>query len=111
MDPQMKQAVIRHAQNDMANLPEAKQNSPPAATQPGRTIGQDHVIVILRLGFHELTNVLAAFPDTNIRPMEEPGVFGNENAPQRLIEVDHEDHLKGIHRRSMAKDHDQDLAR
>jgi hypothetical protein len=39
-------------------------------------IGDGHLPAWLRLGGHEMTQALAAFPG-DIRPMEEPGVFGN----------------------------------
>lgn len=48
-----------------------------APERGGRKIGEGHVTAMLRLGGHELTQALQAFPDSNIRPMEEPGVFGN----------------------------------
>ena len=54
-----------------------------APEQAGHKIGEGHAMAMLRLGGHELTNLLQAFPDS-IRPIEEPGVFGNENAPQRV---------------------------
>jgi hypothetical protein len=40
-------------------------------------IGEGHAMAMLRLGGHELTQALAAFPDSNIRPMEEQGTIGN----------------------------------
>src|SRR4051794_7231390 len=44
-------------------------------------IGDGHVKAMGRLGFHELTQTLAAFPDSNVRPIEEPGVAGNPTPP------------------------------
>lgn len=45
--------------------------------QAGPKIGAGHVAAMGRLGAHELTQALAAFPDSNIKPMEEPGILGN----------------------------------
>jgi hypothetical protein len=66
------QAVVRHAMNDMANIPGAGQEEP-----AGKKLGEGHLAAMGRLGAHELTQALAAFPDSNIKPMEEPGVLGN----------------------------------
>ena len=85
------QDVIRHAQNDMANIlpdgaqPEAKQPARQAEPAQGHKIGEGHAMAMLRLGAHELTQALAAFPDSTIRPLEEPGVFGNPT-PQIVTE-------------------------
>lgn len=51
-------------------------------------IGDGHASAMARLGGHELTHALAAFPDSNMRPMEEPGVFGNNHMPQHNPEMD-----------------------
>lgn len=65
--------------------PERTQAKSAEAPEPsGPKIGEGHAMAMLRLGGHEITQALQAFPDSNIRPMEEPGVFGNENAPQRV---------------------------
>lgn len=53
-------------------------------------IGQGHATGMLRLGGHELTQALAAFPDSNIRPVEEPGVFGNPTPQIVTQEMDPE---------------------
>jgi hypothetical protein len=45
--------------------------------QAGRKLGEGHLAAMGRLGAHEITQALAAFPDSNIKPMEEPGVLGN----------------------------------
>jgi hypothetical protein len=78
----MQQAVIRHAKNDTANL------GPETASKAGKAapkIGEGHAAAMLRLGAHELTQALAAFPDSNIKPMEEAGVVGNPT-PQLVTE-------------------------
>lgn len=36
----------------------------------------------VRQGAHELTQILPAFPDSNVRPIEEPGAMGN---PTQMI--------------------------
>jgi hypothetical protein len=40
-------------------------------------IGDGHAAGMARLGGHEITQALVALPDSNVRPMDEPGVFGN----------------------------------
>jgi hypothetical protein len=59
---------------DMADAPSASPEPPKPETHK---IGEGHLMGMLRLGGHELTQALAAFPDSNIRPMEEMGVLGN----------------------------------
>ena len=51
--------------------------APGPEQSPGPKIGEGHAMGMFRLGAHELTQALAAFPDSNIKPMEEPGVLGN----------------------------------
>jgi hypothetical protein len=53
-------------------------------------IGDGHASGMLRLGAHEATQALVALPDSNIRPMEEPGVFGNNHMPQHDPSFDKE---------------------
>ena len=83
----IQQAVIAHAQTDLSTMPEASgieaKPAPQAPKTEGWMLGRGHALGMARLGFHEITNALQAFPDSNMKPMEEPGVFGNENAPQR----------------------------
>jgi len=73
-ESEIQQAVSRHAQADMSNV---LTSSYDAAPEPGRKIGEGHFMAMLRLGGHEITQALAAFPDSNIRPMDEAGTFGN----------------------------------
>ena len=40
-------------------------------------IGDGHAAAMGRLGFKELAQALPAFPESTIRPVEEPGVAGN----------------------------------
>lgn len=47
-------------------------------------IGAGHLQAWLRAGSKELTQVLPAFPDSNIRPVEEPGLVGNLT-PQEIV--------------------------
>lgn len=88
----MTEAVISHAQRDTAALtpdqPEVKERGMLArftdklgqAWQNLR-IGDEHLKSMVKLGFHEITQALQPLPDSNIRPLEEPGVFGNEGMP------------------------------
>ena len=107
----IQESVISHAQHDMAALtPEPV--APPERGFLGRMadkigqawddlrIGEEHAKGMAKLGLHELTQALPAFPDSNIRPIEEPGVFGNEAMPH-IQEHNHE------HRPSRGHDHDR----
>ena len=47
------------------------------ADQPKQKIGSGHVAAMGRSGLKELSQALPAFPDSNIRPVEEPGIAGN----------------------------------
>jgi len=47
-------------------------------------IGAGHLQAWLRAGAKELTQALPALPDSNIRPVEEPGLVGNLT-PQEIV--------------------------
>lgn len=72
-------------------MPEAndqKASIPSSTSEPskqGKKIGEGHVAAMARLGLKELAQALPAFPDSNIRPIEEPGAFGNPT-PQIVTE-------------------------
>jgi len=85
MDDDRLKNIVSHAQSDMANLPPERMKPVEPIQAPGPKIGEGHAMAMLRLGGHELTNALAAFPDSNIRPQEELGVFGN-TTPQIVTE-------------------------
>jgi hypothetical protein len=72
---QTRAAAAVHAANDLANVPIVTKEAEPQ--EAGRKWGEGHAMAMLRLGAHELTQALAAFPDSNMRPIEEPGIFGN----------------------------------
>jgi hypothetical protein len=56
--------------------PDVKQ--PEAAGTPqGRKLGEGALAAMARLGLKELAQALPAFPDSTIKPIEEPGSFGN----------------------------------
>ncbi len=85
-DQEIQNAVTRHAQNDMKNVPTSSHDAPEVKAPK---IGAEHATAMLKLGAHELTQALAAFPDSNVRPMEEPGIaFGNTTMPH-IVEPDH----------------------
>ena len=84
--------VIRHVQGDMdpehisAAMKPERGFLGQIAEKIGQAwenlhIGDEHMKAMVKLGFHELTPLFQALPDSNIRPMEEPGVFGNETMP------------------------------
>jgi len=47
-------------------------------------IGAGHLAAMGRAGLKELSQALVAFPDNNIRPVEEPGLVGNLT-PQEIV--------------------------
>lgn len=52
---------------------------------PTPKIGAGHGQAVLRAGHKELTQILPAFPDS-IKPVEEPGLFGNPVAHEVFME-------------------------
>ena len=48
-------------------------------------IGAGHMEAMLRAGAKELSQALVALPDSNIRPVEEPGLYGNLT-PQEVVQ-------------------------
>lgn len=47
-------------------------------------IGSGHLAAMGRAGLKELSQALVALPDSNIRPVEEPGLYGNLT-PQEIV--------------------------
>lgn len=60
---------------------DAPAETPKPAAEPavaGRPkIGQGHLAAMMRLGAKEVTQMLQALPDSTVKPLEEPGIFGN----------------------------------
>ncbi|MCE9565749.1 MAG: hypothetical protein K8U57_27305 [Planctomycetes bacterium] len=50
----------------------------------GLHFGAGHADAMIRAGGKELAQALVAFPDSNIRPVEEPGLLGNLT-PQEVM--------------------------
>ncbi len=48
-------------------------------------IGAGHLAAMGRAGLKELSQALVALPDSNIRPVEEPGLYGNLT-PQEIVQ-------------------------
>ncbi len=48
-------------------------------------IGDGHAAAMGRLGLKELAQALPAFPESTIRPVEEPGLYGN---PTQIMVTD-----------------------
>lgn len=48
-------------------------------------IGAGHVSAMGRAGLKELSQALVALPDSNVRPVEEPGLYGNLT-PQEIVQ-------------------------
>lgn len=48
-------------------------------------IGAGHLHAMGRAGLKELSQALVALPDSNIRPVEEPGLYGNLT-PQEVVQ-------------------------
>ena len=53
---------------------------------------------MLRLGLKELTQALPAFPDSNVKPVEEPGVFGNVTPQIATDQMGYDTALDSAHR-------------
>jgi hypothetical protein len=47
-------------------------------------LGAGHLAAMGRAGLKELSQALVALPDSNIRPVEEPGLYGNLT-PQEIV--------------------------
>ncbi|MEZ6128892.1 MAG: hypothetical protein R3C59_09435 [Planctomycetaceae bacterium] len=60
--------------------------NPPEPQAP--KIGQTHAPAMVRLGLKELSQVIAAFPES-VQPVEEMGLAGNA-LPQEVFEARHE---------------------
>ena len=110
--------VVQHARDDMSNTISGRIQPPQQegtlremlgsikdGLQEGwdnLRIGDGHVAGMIRLGAHEWTQALAAFPDSNIRPMEEPGVWGNPTQMIVTDQMDHDGHLSNYANRAPA---------
>ena len=67
-------------------------------------IGAGHVSAMGRAGLKELSQALQAFPDSNIRGVEEPGLAGNLT-PQEVVhgKKEYESMLEGYASRAPAE--------
>jgi hypothetical protein len=85
----------------LAESPELKPDpgqSASANAQPGRKFGEGHMAGMLRLGLKELAQILPAFPDSNIKPVEEPGVVGNVTPQIATDQMGYDTPLDSSHR-------------
>ena len=64
-------------------------------------------MAMLRLGGHELTQALAAFPDSNIRPMDEAGTVGNAT-PQIITQEMGMSYVDMLDQAASRRNEDQD---
>ena len=71
-------------------------------------IGDGHAMGMVRLGGHEITPALAAFPDTNVRPLEEQGVFGNVTPQIVTSEMGFDQMFENYANRGMVHGQEQD---
>jgi hypothetical protein len=75
--------------------------------------GEGHLEAWLRAGGKEATQALVAFPDSTIRPVEEPGLFGNPTQPfvSNQMGFDRDAHLDGAsdYGRSSAREMEQEM--
>ncbi len=72
-------------------------------------IGAGHLAAMGRAGLKELTQALVALPDSNIRPVEEPGLYGNLT-PSEIVagKGEYEKMLSGYSARGQqAQEHDK----
>lgn len=73
-------------------------------------IGAGHLAAMGRAGLKELTQALVALPDSNIRPVEEPGLYGNLT-PQEVVQgkSEYDKMLSGYSARGQkAQEHEQE---
>jgi hypothetical protein len=72
-------------------------------------IGAGHLAAMGRAGLKELSQALVALPDSNIRPVEEPGLYGNLT-PQEVVQgkSEYDKMLSGYASRGQqAQEHDK----
>ena len=71
--------------------------------------GAGHAMGMARAGLKEVAQVLPAFPDSNIRSVEEPGLAGNLT-PQEIVhgKNQYESMLSGYASRGVAQEQDRD---
>jgi len=72
-------------------------------------IGAGHLAAMGRAGLKELSQALVALPDSNIRPVEEPGLYGNLT-PQEIVQgkSEYDKMLSGYAARGQqAQEHDK----
>ncbi len=72
-------------------------------------IGAGHLAAMGRAGLKELSQALVALPDSNIRPVEEPGLYGNLT-PQEIVagKSEYDKMLSGyVARGQQAQEHDK----
>ena len=90
----------------------ATEPAPPTESAAPRKIGEGHAEAMLRLGAKELAQALQAFPDSNIRPIEEPGAFGNTTPQVVTKQMGYEKLREGFaNRPTPERDTEQDKAR
>lgn len=81
---------------------------------PTPKIGAGHAQAMFRAGLKELGQALTAFPDSTIRPVEEPGLVGNLT-PQEIVhgKNEYEGVLHGYASRAAQQDfnHERGMSR
>ncbi|MGO9469780.1 MAG: hypothetical protein ACLQVF_37230 [Isosphaeraceae bacterium] len=82
-----------------------------AAPPQGRKIGQGHLAAMVRLGLKELAQALPAFPDSNIKPVEEPGAIGNVTPPIVTDQMGYDASSWAHRAQFQSKDKEQELGR
>lgn len=72
-------------------------------------IGAGHAQAMFRAGLKELGQALTALPDSNIRPVEEPGLVGNLT-PQEIVhgKSEYDGVLHGYASRAVQPDHNKE---
>jgi hypothetical protein len=73
-------------------------------------LGAGHLAGMARQGLKELTQILPAFPES-VRPVEEPGVFGNPTqqiVTQQMDVPGYQAHLEGFNRSPIEPEPDKD---
>ncbi len=75
-------------------------------------IGAGHMAAMGRAGLKELSQALVALPDSNVRPVEEPGLYGNLT-PQEIVagKSEYETMLSGYAARGQDQQQQKEIER
>ncbi len=88
--------------------PDAGQAAQAAAKPKAPKFGEGHLAAMARLGLKELAQALPAFPDSTIKPVEEPGAAGNVTPQIVTDQMGYDSVLMDAAHRAQFQSQDQD---